>query len=188
MSATEGGIAPSVGTLPSLGSCPSLHSVDLSHNKLTGELPIYHLPKLDYFDLSYNALRGSVRLSVELPFGSRHVNYIGLADNEFSGSFWNVVTLGQGDDKFSEVQLKGLDISNNAFTSLRPGFCESLPTLFKAGGSRHSREARLGCHMRGSGVDADASMCAKLPQCVKDFCDSQCDDESWGAAVTESAS
>ena len=65
--------------------------------------------------------------------------------------------------------MQGLDISSNAFTDMRDDICKWMPAVFGADAAMPKKHSRNGCHAAEIGVD-----CARLPQCMRDHCISDC--------------
>ncbi|GKA54222.1 leucine-rich repeat protein [Tanacetum coccineum] len=85
---------PWAGNYPStLGNCKNLNGLLLRYNRLSGKIPkqLLQLPSLTYFlDLSHNSLSGSIPLDIK---DLKMLSYLGLSYNNLSGTITS--TLGE---------------------------------------------------------------------------------------------
>nr|KAJ0224784.1 hypothetical protein LSAT_V11C100013740 [Lactuca sativa] len=120
------------GVIPSsIGKFSKLLALDLSDNKLSGEVPSGLFTKIStlmILKLSRNKLHGEV-LSVNLSWGI--LNSVYLDSNHFTGKF------GNKSSKENFDSLTSLDISNNLFTDMEHlllgsnRFTGSIPNFFR---------------------------------------------------------
>ncbi|CAM0946695.1 unnamed protein product [Alopecurus aequalis] len=117
----EGGISPSLGVLA------SSTSLNLSHNWLSGGVPLELLSShsIVVLDVSFNLLSGNLlqqRQSSAAP--GRHMQVINISSNSFTGQLFSPDTWETMED------LTVLNASNNSFTGSLPSFlCSSAPSL-----------------------------------------------------------
>lgn len=120
LACNEGCNAPLKGGVPpGLQLLQGLRFLDLSRNKLIGNLPAWRHEKLEVINLSYNSLGG------QLPFvwgnTMRNLRVINLASNHLSGPLPN--TWG------SLSRLVTLDLSRNRLTGYLPAFWTGMTSL-----------------------------------------------------------
>ncbi|KAI9072229.1 hypothetical protein K1719_045804 [Acacia pycnantha] len=95
----------------------SIQYLNISHNKLYGELPKSVLTNADYiWDLTFNNLSGP------LPHFSPNATVVLLSNNMFSGNISSICETFQG-------QLYYLDISSNFLSGKLPDCWQQLPSL-----------------------------------------------------------
>uniref|UniRef100_M8BUZ4 Tyrosine-sulfated glycopeptide receptor 1 n=1 Tax=Aegilops tauschii TaxID=37682 RepID=M8BUZ4_AEGTA len=108
----------------SLGILTGLQYLDLSHNSLSGGLPLELVPSssIIFLDVSFNQLNGTLHeLSSSTP--ARPLQVLNISSNLFAGQFpsttWKAME-----------NLIALNASNNSFTGHIPThFCSSSPSL-----------------------------------------------------------
>ncbi|KAI3773433.1 hypothetical protein L1987_47962 [Smallanthus sonchifolius] len=149
------------GLIPSsIGDLGELNILDLSHNKFCGEIPIGLLTNnsqwLDTLKLSNNILHGEVfsgNLSID------KISYLHLDSNCFTGSIGNVTTTDF---------LYLLDISNNYFTGMIPGWISNMSFIFELVLRNNTFEGSFPCGTTPfSFLDISAnSFSGPIPSCL----------------------
>ncbi|KAL7619344.1 hypothetical protein Lser_V15G01245 [Lactuca serriola] len=128
------------GVIPSsIGKFSKLLALDLSDNKLSGEVPSGLFTKIStlmILKLSRNKLHGQV-LSGNLTWGS--LNSVYLDSNHFTGKF------GNKSSKENFDSLTSLDISNNLFTGMIPDWISNMSRLTELVVRNNSFEGRFPC-------------------------------------------
>ncbi|XP_042756125.1 receptor-like protein 13 isoform X2 [Lactuca sativa] len=128
------------GVIPSsIGKFSKLLALDLSDNKLSGEVPSGLFTKIStlmILKLSRNKLHGEV-LSVNLSWGI--LNSVYLDSNHFTGKF------GNKSSKENFDSLTSLDISNNLFTGMIPDWISNMSRLTELVVRNNSFEGRFPC-------------------------------------------
>ncbi|XP_076893805.1 cuscuta receptor 1-like [Bidens hawaiensis] len=147
------------GVIPSsLGEMDELNTLDLSHNKLSGEVPIGLLANssrwLSILKLSNNILHGEV-LSGNL---SLDIWNLYLDSNRFTGKLGNVTTM----------TLDLLDISNNFFTGLIPDWISNMSSISELALRNNSLEGSFPCGTTSfSFLDiSENSFSGPIPSCL----------------------
>ncbi|KAG0531769.1 hypothetical protein BDA96_04G050700, partial [Sorghum bicolor] len=138
---------------PALGDLTGLRRLNLSHNSLSGELPLERLLKssspsgLVAIDVSFNRLEGELR---ELPSSNSDwpLQVLNISSNQFTGEFPSATWQAMDD-------LVVLNASNNSFHGRMPSsFCISSSSSFAVLDLCYSQVLRAG-HNRFSGALPD---------------------------------
>ncbi|KEH28333.1 LRR receptor-like kinase [Medicago truncatula] len=133
------------GTIPSaIGNCSKLEDLNLSFNRLRGEIPVFvwRIQSLLHILVHNNSLSG------ELPFEMTELKYlrnISLFDNQFSG----VIPQSLGINS----SIVKLDCMNNKFNgNIPPNLCFG----------KHLLELNMGINQLQGGIPSDLGRCATL--------------------------
>ncbi|OQU84402.1 hypothetical protein SORBI_3004G045800, partial [Sorghum bicolor] len=147
------GITCGGGDRGALGDLTGLRRLNLSHNSLSGELPLERLLKssspsgLVAIDVSFNRLEGELR---ELPSSNSDwpLQVLNISSNQFTGEFPSATWQAMDD-------LVVLNASNNSFHGRMPSsFCISSSSSFAVLDLCYSQVLRAG-HNRFSGALPD---------------------------------